>query len=79
MATCPKCGKQLTDQHTCRLSWKRRWLAVIVTAIGAAAGLLASIVLFPQSANRLLSMPTLTVLGGVVALSMWWSRPRRVE
>jgi hypothetical protein len=79
MATCPRCGKFLTERHECRVSWKRRWLTVLMMAIGAGAGLLASLLFFPETRSRLLAPPTLTVVGAVVAVAMWWSRPRSVD
>jgi O-antigen/teichoic acid export membrane protein len=79
MSTCPRCGKYLGERHACRVSWKRRWLTVLVMAIGAGAGLFASLLFFPETRSRLLAAPTLTVLGAVVAVAMWWSRPRGVD
>jgi hypothetical protein len=79
VSTCPRCGKSLADGHECRVSWTRRWLTVLIMVIGAGAGLLVSLLFFPGTRSRLLAAPTLTVVGAVVAVAMWWSRPRGVD
>ena len=71
MATCPQCGRFLTDGHRCRGSWRRAGRYTVVAAAGALMGCLGAYVTFENPAGSLVAV--ITLLGAVLAPAVWRS------
>jgi hypothetical protein len=76
VATCPDCGGYLGDDHHCRGRRRRRQREVVVGGSGAFVGLIASFFIFSGPRTYYWLVPAgMTVLGGVIAISVWRAIP----
>jgi hypothetical protein len=71
MATCPKCGRALTDGHRCRGEWRQAGRYAAVAGIGALLGCVGSLMAFDNPTDSLVAVVTL--LGAVLAPAVWRS------
>jgi hypothetical protein len=71
MATCPKCGRFLTDGHRCHGGWRRAGRYAAVAAVGALIGCVGTLVGFDNPPDSLTAVVTL--LGAVLAPALWRS------
>ena len=69
MATCPKCGGYLSDDHRCFGAWRRITRATGVGVAGAVFGVVVVLVLAEHSSESLLTVAGL--LGAVVVSALW--------
>ena len=71
MATCPRCGRFLTDDHRCLGAWRHVARYACVSAIGAVIGGLGAFVGFEHPAEPVVAVVAL--LGAVLAPAIWRS------
>ena len=71
MATCPKCGRALTDGHRCFGEWRRAGRYAVVALVGALLGYVGALVAFDNPTDSLVAVVIL--LGAVLAPAVWRS------
>lgn len=71
MATCPKCGRALTDGHRCFGGWREAGRFAFAAIVGALLGWVGSLVAFENPSHSLILVVTL--LGAVLAPAVWQS------
>ena len=69
MATCPKCGGYLSDDHRCVGAWRRVTRTVGVAFAGALFGVVIVLVLAEHPSSSLLAIAGL--LGAVLVTALW--------
>jgi hypothetical protein len=65
----------LTDDHRCRGRTRYRIRLALVASLGALGGAVTPFLVFPQYRGHPWSVGTLTVLGAIVALSIYQAIP----
>ena len=69
MATCPKCGGFLSDDHRCAGAWRRTARAIAAPLAGALLGIVTASMLAERPSNGLLAVAGL--LGAVLVAAAW--------
>jgi hypothetical protein len=69
MATCPKCGGYLSDDHRCFGAWRHIARTMAVALAGAIFGVVAVLVLAEHPSPSLLG--AIGLLGAVLVTALW--------